>query len=366
MFTIHLQVARAICVRRSTARLGLAVAGAVLLAALMLAGCGGSQDDPPLMSLLRDIPANAGTRADIVINNLQALRVAAGLPGNLSIRNLTGGELNVLSRLPLTNGTALGSDLLAQDPDRAQLGYDPLRVNAELGVGNPPDEISIVAGTFSTVEISRALTSYGWTRQDGSADTYGGPINLSSPLASLLVNRITVGPSRLVGAGGGVSDSQLNSVLAQDSVNRSLASDPQIKTVLGLLGHGDTIQMGTSLVGGVKAVLGPTATPLELRELIARLGLEDLPRPTFAGVAMSNGTAWKTVTLYQSTRDAARAAPLIDAVMRHGIEPRTDAPYSRVAQLLSIHVDGTALVTTLTRSSEVPQMIENADLPPFF
>ena len=79
---------------------------------------------------------------------------------------------------------------------------------------------------------------------------------------------------------------------------------------------------------------------------------------------MSNGTAWKTVTLYQSTRDAARAAPLIDA---------GDAPRHRTADRCAVfegcaaaldHVDGTALVTTLTRSSEVPQMIENADLPP--
>ncbi len=364
MFTIPLAVARAICARRSIARLDLSVAGAVLLAALMLAGCGGSQGDPPLTSLLRDIPDNASTRTDIVINNLQALRAAAGLPANLSGRNLTGGEMIVLSH-ELTSGAPLGSDLLA-DPNPAQLGYDPLRLNAELGVGNPPDEISIVAGTFSTVAISRALTSYGWTRQAGSADTYGGPINGSSSLPPLLVDRITVGPSRLVGAGGRVSDAELNSVREQHSMNRSLASDPQVKAVLGLLGHSDTIQMGTSLVVGFNSfVVGPTATPQERVEQLARLGLENLPRPTFGGVAMGNGRAWTTVTLYQSAQDAAHAAPLIVAAMHHGIDPETDAPYSRVAQLLSVHVDGDALVTNLSRSSEVPQMIEHADLPPF-
>lgn len=361
---------------RSSIVRALLAAIAVMLAVVALAACGGSQPTaglPTLASLLADIPANAETRAEIVINNLKAVRAAAGLPATLSIRHLTGRELGAIAREPLADGTPLGSGLLELSglgpAILTDIGYDPLRVTAELGVGNPPDAISVVDGSFGTAAVSRALTRYGWSRQPGRGDVYGGPVDLGSQVAAAwsTLRRIAVTGSRLVGAGAGVSAGELAGVIEQRPASRSLASDPEVKAVLGLLGPSETISMGTNLVSqGPGALLGPDATREQRQEVLYRLGLRNLPRPTFAGYALHEGGTWTTVTLYQSAPDAARAAPLISAALRHGEDPVTEAPYSTLTKLVSIKVDGDAVVATLGPSSRVPEMIERADLPQFF
>jgi hypothetical protein len=359
--------------RRRTGRAGLAIA-ATMLAAVTLAACGGSQPThgDPLASLLADIPANAQTRTDIVLNNLEAVRTASGLPTTLSVGHLTGRELSALTREPLTGETPLGSGLLPLTSMGSKLvsevGYDPLRVTAELGVGNAPDAISVVDGSFSTAAVTRALTSYGWTRQAAPSDTYGGSTNLGSQLSAVLssLRRVTVTGSRLVGTGAGVSSSELAGAVKQRPVHGSLASDPQVKAVLGMLGPSETMQLGTSLVSrGIGALLGPSATPQQRQEVVDRLGLRNLPSPTFGGFALRKGGTWRTVTLYASAQDAARAAPLIAGALRNGTDPVTNEPYSKLARPLSIKVDGNAVVTNLAASSQVPQMIERADLPQF-
>jgi hypothetical protein len=345
-----------------------------MLAVVALAAWGGSQptQSDPLASLLADIPANAQTRTDIVINNLEAVRAASGLPPTLSGRHLTGRELTALAREPLAGGTPLGSGLLQMTTMGPRLlsevGYDPLLVTAELGVGNPPDAISVVDGSFSTAAVTRALTRYGWTRQAAPDDTYGGSTNLGSQLSAVWspLRRVAVTGSRLVGAGAGVSSGELAGVVKQRPVHGSLASDPQVKAVLGMLGPSETMEIGTNLVSrGIGALLGPAATPQQRQEVLDRLGFRNLPSPTFGGYALRRGGAWRTVTVYRSGRDAARAAPLIAGALRHGTDPVTDEPYSRLARPLSIKIDGNAVVTNLAASSLVPQMIERADLPQF-
>jgi hypothetical protein len=355
----------------------------VLLLAATLSGCGGSASqsaDSALTSLLRDIPANANTRARIVVNNLQALRRAAGVPSDLTLRDLASVHADNSFKALVTvsrevgDGTPLGSMALVDAPELpafTRLGYDPLRAAAELGVGLDPDSISVVDGAFDESAFTRALRTIGWSGHPlGSAKLYSGPTVVGNSISSLLQGLREIVPisnSRVVGADGpAVPTDELTDVLQQRAVPRSLASDPQVVATLRLLGPSETTEMGTMLSSSGRLGIGQgvNVTPQQRLELFARLGIQALPLSTFGGYALHSDGTWTAVAIYPSGQDATRAAPVIASVFRRGISPVRRVPYSQLAHLTAISVRGSAVVIKLASSSHVLQMIDEADFPP--
>jgi hypothetical protein len=360
---------------RGRGRRWLATAVTAPLLVVALAGCGGSQvagGEPALTSLLSEIPSNSTTDARIVINDLQALKAAAGLPATIGSAQL--GAPRNMHRLAtlgqeLADGTPLGSEMLVGSSAGVQVGYDPMSVSAELGVGDEPDSLSVVDGTFNTAAVGRALAKYGWIRRVvGSTAIYSGPENLGSASAVPLhsMRQIAISGHRLVGASAGVPPSELANVLQRHTNGHSLADDPLVAQALRLLGPGESVVLGSGLILSTGTQLGPSATPAARHELATRLGLEGLPQAVFGGYALLDHGAWKAVVLYPSNQDATRAAPIIARIFRDGISPKSNEPYAKFAHPTSITANGRAVVVRLTPFSHVPLLIVEADFPPFF
>jgi hypothetical protein len=346
-----------------------------------LTGCGGrgssAQDGP--VNALASIPDTAAYRSFVALNDLQAVWHSAGLPFPPAASQVAS-SVGTAAFRQLAGGSQVGSLLWGFAPGTDVLGYDPFALSAEAEVGLPPNDLSVVQGPIDPSRLRAALGAAGVTSTSSGgvvSYTVADPAQLTAltRAALLEVHTLTVllPGGRLATGGSGVPPGDILNLLRDHHSSPSLASDPLVKQVLGVLKGADVMLFGTSLVVGEAEVLGAGISPHAVAQFRDRLGMDGLPAaPTFAGYGYLPDSPTEptvvAVAVYPTAEDARAASSIIGNVLRFGVSPHRNQPYSQVLAVDKITIDGDALVARLgiRQAGVMAQLVAADDFPLFW
>lgn len=357
-----------------------------------LAGCGGGGSSSHSRrsrattlagpsAWLSSIPDTAAYRAQIAVNDLETLWTSNGVAFPPTLTGIDSGHGLEATR-QLAAGSQLGSDLLAyagQSPDL--LGYDSLAIRSEVSVGSPPDQLSQVEGPIQAAKVGAAMSRLGERPVSTGAVvryTITNALELPGSASAALVgvrNLAVIGSGGRMAAGGpGVPSGAVVNLLRGTHTSRSLASDPEVSQMLGLLTGADVMLFGSSLVSSVTKMLGPNATAEDVQRLrTLNPGLDQLPAaPTFAGYGYLPGDpAHPTVlavAIYPDGSDAKTAAGIMGKLLRSGYDPVREVHFAKLFAVDTVTVRGDAVVARLTEhtAGAVVEGVLNADMPLFW
>ena len=369
---------------RQQRRRGVALVASLAAATGALAGCsggpGGSAPSGPA-SWLSSIPDTAAYRSLIAVNDLRTLWTSAGLSFPPAVARLRSAAGSAASR-QIGRGSPLGTELLSISGFTGRpLGYSPLAISSEVAAGSPPNQLSLVNGTIDASKLKMALSHLGARpAATGSVVTYTYRYNLrtSSPVAGALIGvrhiAVAGGGDRAASGGPGAPSGDVAGLLKGSRPSRSLASDADVRQMLGLLKGADVMLFGTSLIiNWERGILGIHAAPAQVAALRHRYpGLARLPAATFGGYGYlpgnpEHGTA-VAVSIYPSSNDATTAASVLGTMLRSGTSFLTSKPYAKLFAVDKITVDGHAVVARITTHASwtLAQAAQQGDFPLFW
>jgi hypothetical protein len=357
---------------------------ALLTATGVLVGSGGSGASTPAApatAWLSSIPDTPAYRSEIAVNDLQTLWTSAGLAFPPTLAQL-GTAPGLAAFRQIAGGSQLGSSLLLYAPVSTDLlGYDALAIRSEVSAGMPPGLLSVVQGPIDASKVGAELAALGVRPvSTGAIVRYsiGNALNLSGEAAGALVSVRTLAVLGLGGraAAGGptVPPGDVVNLLRGRHPTPSLASDPDVRQMLELLGGADVMLFGTGLVASWDHILGHQPSPLEVAQTLrTNPGLDRLSAaPTLAGYGYLPGSPTHAtalaVAIYANPSDAKGAANIFGDVLRAGYSTLYAEHYARLFAVDTITVEGDAVVARLTERSAdaVAQATEEDNMPLFW
>ena len=334
-----------------------------------------------VLSALQSVPDTAANRSSIVVNDVNAIWSAAGLPATPSAAQ-AGSKTGQNAATQEYEGSPAGTTLWRLAPnDPAPLGYPTLSVRQEVMIGPIVDQVTEVWAPVSAAAVAAAVHPLGpGTEQAGPGVLYDlGPhvnVNRPAPFSQLLLGtRYLLVPSsggRIITGSIQVPLSTVTSLATGARVAHSLAADPAVSAVIGALGPKfQSLLIGT--YSPTAAEIFAHATPAMLARLNAMTGLGRLRSgPVMTGFAYTGGPlSAQTVVaaaLYPSPADARSAAGITARYATVGTSLRLIQPYSTQWRVNKTSVRGSLVVMNLTTMTpgSVTQAYLNNDFPLFW